>query len=297
MTQQNLEKIEAYVLTEDMITAFYPLLSEEHRNADIEEELVILGAEGTDSTGVLYACGTMVLKAVREDMLLLTWVLVAPKYRRQGAGYALMNLAQDIAKEMKMQIVGTFSQKVKDGKEGAVYRFMKNNRFTIYNEGAKSYSISVGKVGEEVFFRKARVGSGTMSLEETPSGILMDLNRELAEKGLLFIGPISKEESLSKISMVHVEQGKIQSCIIFKALDKTAVELAFLYSGEKNSVHMPLLLIEAYQKLKESVSPETELVIPCVTETSCKLVETLIPSARETLVSYRVQWIPESDMI
>ena len=297
MIQNNFKKIEAFVLTEEMIPAFYPLLPEEHRKADIDEEFVILGAIGTDRDEVCHACGTMVLKVAREDILLLTWMLVAAKYQRQGAGYALMDLAQDIAKEMKMQVIGTFSQKAEEGKEGSIYRFLKNNDFTIYDEGAKSYSISIGKIGEEDFFKKSIRGSEYMTLEETPSGMIMDLNRELAEKGLLLIGPISKDENLAEVSLVSVENGRIHTCVIFRAIDETAVELAFVYTGSKASMQMPLLLMQAYQTLKEHYLPETELVIPCVTEASCKLVETLLPSAKETMVSYRVQWVPERDMV
>lgn len=296
MIHNNFEKIEAFVLTEEVIPAFYPLLPGERRKADIDEEFVILGAIGIDRDEVRHACGTMVLKVVREDILLLTWMLVAAKYQRQGVGYALMDLAQDIAKEMKMQIIGTFSQKAEEGKDGSIYRFFKNNDFAIYNEGAKSYSIPIDKIGEEDFFKKSRRGSGYMTLEETPSGMIMDLNRELTEKGLLLIGPISKEETLANVSLVNVDHGKIQTCVIFRDIDETAVELAFVYTESKGSMQMPLLLMQAYQILKEHYLPETEVVIPCVTEVSCKLVETLIPSAKATLVSHRVQWIPINDM-
>lgn len=295
MIQNYFDKIEAFVMTEEVIAAFYPLLPGEHRKAAMDEEFVILGAVGTDKEGVRHACGTMVLKVAREDILLLSWMLVAAKYQRQGVGYALMNLAQDIAREMKMQVIGTFSQKAEEGKEGSIHRFLKNNGFAIYDEGAKSYSIPMGKIGEEEFFRKSRKGNGYMTLEETPSGMIMDLNRELAEKGLLLIGPISKEENLADVSLVNVENGKIQTCVIFRAIDETAVELAFVYTGSKGSVQMPLLLAHAYQTLKEHYPSETELVIPCVTEVSCKLVEILLPSAKEVMVSYRVQWMPERD--
>ena len=71
-------------------------------------------------------------------MLLLRWMLVSPEHQHQGIGYTLMELAQNIAQEMKMQIVGNFSQKAQLGKEGPVYGFMKHNDFAIYAEGARS---------------------------------------------------------------------------------------------------------------------------------------------------------------
>lgn len=295
--QNHFEKIEAFVLTEEEISAFYPLLPQVHRKKDIEGEYVLLGAVGTDSAGVHHACGTMVLKAVGEDLLLFHWMLVAEKWKRQGVGYALMNLAQEIAKEMQMQIIGTFSQKAEEDREGAMYRLLKNKHFSIFDDGARSYSISVGKIGEEDFFKKNSKGCEYMTLEEVPSGMLMSLNRELAEKGLLLIGPVSKETALSKVSLVRVENGKVQTCVIFRAIGENTVELAFVYSGSKNSIQMPLLLMQAYRILKEQFPSETELVIPCVTDTSRKLVETLIPSAKMTMVSYRIQWMPQSDMV
>lgn len=289
-------KIDTYVLGAEDLRAFYPLLPEEHRKTDLDEEFAILGAVGTDTEGVQHACGVMVLKIVREDMLLLRWMLVAPACQRQGIGYALMDLAQGIAEEMQMQIVGNFSQKVGEGKDGAVYRFMKHNDFSIYAEGAKSYSVPLGRIGEEDFFQRDGRSKGIITMAEASSVMIMAMNRELMEKGLLFIGPVSKEDILADVSLVEVVNGEIQSCVIFREINEKTVELAFVYTDSKGSVKMPLMLIQAYHLLKEKYPAETELVIPCVTDSSCKLVETLAPSAEVTLTSYSVQWMPNKGL-
>lgn len=78
-------------------------------------------------------------------------MLVSPQYQHQGVGYTLMNLAQDIAKEMKMQIVGNFSQDKNEGEEGIVYRYLKKNDFVIYPEAARSYYTTLEEVGKEAF--------------------------------------------------------------------------------------------------------------------------------------------------
>lgn len=288
----NFVKVDAYILREDDLEAFYPLMPEEHRKADIEGEFAILGAVGTDAEEICHACGVMILKVVRDDMLLIRWMLVAPQHQNQGIGYALMDLAQSIGREMNMQLVGNFSQKAKLGKDGSVYSFMKHNDFAIYAEGARSYTVSLGEIGKEAFFQRSTKGSDVMTLEETPSRMIMVLNHRLAEKGLLLIGPISKEDVLADISLVVERDKRIQSCIIFRKINEEEIELAFVYTDSKGSVQLPLLLLHAYQLLKEKYDSDTKLVIPCVTEASCKLVETLIPSARILLESYSVQWLP-----
>lgn len=287
-------EVDAYILRADDLEVFYPLLPQEHRKAEIEGQFAILGAVGTDAKGIRHACGVMVLKVVRDDMLLLRWMLVSPEHQHQGIGYTLMELAQNIAQEMKMQIVGNFSQKAQLGKEGPVYGFMKHNDFAIYAEGARSYTVSLSRIGEEAFFKRRTQDDDIMTLEETPSRLIMLLNHRLAEKGQLLIGPISKEDVLADISLVVERNGKIQSCIIFRKISEKEIELAFVYTDSKSSVRLPLLLIHAYHLLQEKYAPDTELVIPCVTDASCRLVETLIPSARILLESYSVQWLPQN---
>lgn len=287
------KKMDAVIVTVEEIKSFYPLLPEEYQKEDIEEEFIILGAVGEDSEGIYHAVGTMVLKAVHEDTLLLQWMLVAPNAQRQRAGYVMMELARQIAREMQMQILGSFSQKAGEKKEGAFYHFLKHNHFTIYNEGAKSFSISLEQLSKEAFFKKQAKGSGYLPLGEASTVMIMELNHRLWEKGLLLAGPISREECMADISMVHEEHGRIEACIIFRGIKEDVIELSFLYAGSKGSVHMPLLLLHGYQNLKEKVEPKTRLLIPCVTEVSCKLVETLAPSAEVILESYRMQWVPE----
>lgn len=66
MIQNNFGKIEAFVLTEEVIPAFYPLLPQEYRKADIDEEFVILGAVGTDQKEVRHACGVIRKRRLRK---------------------------------------------------------------------------------------------------------------------------------------------------------------------------------------------------------------------------------------
>ena len=292
-TKQNLVNAEVYILMDEEVTPFLPLLPEDNCKADPGAGFVILGAIGTDPEGVSHACGAMVLKIVREDMLLLRWLLVSPKYQCQGIGSKMMIYAQEIAKEMGMQIVGNFSQKPKEGKEGMIYRFLRQRDFVIYPEKARSYTVTLDEIGKEDFFKKEIKKINYITLEEASSHMIIDLNHELSEKGLLFIGPISKENILSDISLMIEKQGEVQSCIIFRSIGESELELAFLYTDSKASVQMPILLIQAYQILKEKYPLETTVVIPCVTEASTRLVETLLPLAKKDRVAYSVQWLPE----
>ena len=53
---------------------------------------------------------------------------------------------------------------------------------------------------------------------------------------------------------------------------------------------MPGLLRQAYQLLSRQYPAETEVVIPCVTDTSRRLVEKLLPSAAVSLVTFSAQY-------
>lgn len=296
ISQKNFHNVEAYILTENDLEPFYPLLPREHCKADLDPEFAILGAVGMDEKGTYHAIGAMVLRIVRNDMLLLKWMLVSPQYQHQGVGYTLMNLAQDIAKEIKMQIVGNFSQDKNEGEEGIVYRYLKKNDFVIYPEAARSYYTTLEEVGKEAFFAKQMKGNHVMLLEEVPSHMIIALYHELKEKGQLFIGTISKKNVLSEISLVVVKEGIIRACIIFREIRKEEIELAFVYTESKSTAQMPLLLIQAYQVVKEKYPPTTELVIPCVSESSSRLVEALVPTAKIERVAYSVQWLPRTTL-
>lgn len=96
--------------------------------------------------------------------------------------------------------------------------------------------------------------------------------------------------------MVVVKEGIIKACVIFREIRKEEIELAFVYTESKSTAQMPLLLIQAYQVVKEKYPPTTELVIPCVSESSSRLVEALVPTAKIERVAYSVQWLPRTTL-
>ena len=121
---------------------------------------------------------------------------------------------------------------------------------------------------------------------------LAQFNKTLAEQGQLFVEPISSSWALGDVSVVCVEDGKITACLLFDSSASGSVRVSFAYSMNKASMKMPMLLLRAYSLLCGRFAPETELVIPCVTEASVNLVEKLIPSAATALVSYSAQRKP-----
>ncbi|MBQ3104828.1 MAG: GNAT family N-acetyltransferase [Lachnospiraceae bacterium] len=279
--------MEAFVLTKETVQAFFPLLPEEFWKLEQDESIVLLGAAESDAADENRACGTMVLRVANDRTLLIPWLLTAPEYRRRGAGRAMLELAMELAGQMNMQLLCIFSAGAEAGQDAPVYRFFQKHGFILEAREAKAYSIPMEALGKETFFlREQKPVSGIMTLEETPVKLIADLNRTLAEKNHLLDGPISKERSVGEVSLVQVEHEVITSCVIFRELGEHTVELSFAYSGKKASMQMPMLLLQAQRLLSRRYGPETELVIPCVTEASRKLVEALAPSAAVTRVSY-----------
>lgn len=279
--------MEAFALTEENVQAFFTLLPEEFQEPELDESIILLGAADTDTEGERHACGVMVLRVVNDETLVIPWLLTAPKYQRRGAGTAMLELAMELAGQMSMQLLCVFSSGVEVGQNTPVYRFFQKHDFVLEVREAKAYSIPVEKLNKEKFFqRELKPSSGTMTLEETPVKMIADLNRTLEKQNQLLDGPISKKHSVGNLSLVQVENGVITACVIFRELGRHKVELSFAYSGKKAPMQMPLLLLRAHKLLNQQYGPETELVIPCVTEVSRKLVEALVPSAAVTHVSY-----------
>ena len=291
---------EAFLLTEENAEAFFPLLPEEYQTARPAEGVVLLGAAGVDSEGIKHACGTMVLELFDEEAFLLHWLLTAPQYQRQGIGTALFQLAAEIAGELDLQILCTFCEKADaEGKEeqtGAVYPFLEKQGFALREQGGRVYRIELGGLAEEtIFCSEGKKVSGFLPLQEVSDRLLTELNHTLAGHGQLLIGPISKKTALADVSLVDVDAEGIQGCVIFRRLSGNTVELAFLYTSRKGSVRMPLMLMYAEELLKKHFPPQTELIIPCVTEASHNLVSKLIPMAVVTHVSYSGRWEPDAE--
>lgn len=293
-------RTEAFLLTAENTEAFFPLLPEEYQTRNPEDGVILLGAAGEDSDGVKYACGAMVLEMLNEDAFLLHWMLTAPQYQRQGIGTALFALAADIAAELDMQIFCTFSERLPsentEAQTGAMYQFLEKQGFTLQEQGGRAYRIELGQLAQESIFRSDRKKvSGIIPLQDVSDRLLTQLNQTLAEHGQQFIGAISGKNAMSDVSLVDVDAEGIQGCVIFRRLSENAIELAFLYTSRKGSVRMPLMLMYAEELLKERFSPQTELIIPCVTEASHKLVSKLIPTAAVTHVSYSGRWEPDAE--
>lgn len=287
--------MKAFALTRETIRFFYPLLPEELRLTEPEEGVVLLGAAETDETGEHHACGVMVLSLADERTMLLHWLLVAPDYRRRGAGSAMLQLACELAGQMGMQILCAFSGEPETGGDEAQSRLFQKHGFALERRTSGNYSISLEALGQEAFFqREQKLPGNVLTLAETPARLIETLNRTLEEQGLLLDGPVTKEQTAGDVSLVYTEENVITACVIFREPGEGMVELSYAYSGRKASMQMPALLLCAQRLLSRRYGPETELVIPCVTDTSRRLVEALAPSAVVKRTAYRACWRPET---
>jgi N-acetylglutamate synthase-like GNAT family acetyltransferase len=287
--------MEAFTLTRETIRFFEPLLPEEFRLTEPEEGVVLLGVAETDPTGAHHACGTAALSLADEQTMLLHWLLVAPEYRRRGAGSAMLQLACELAGQMGMQILCVFSGEPESAGDDPQYRFFKKHGFAMEQRTSGSYSVSLEALGREAFFQREQTISGSvLTLAETPARLIETLNRTLEEQGLLLDGPITKEQTVGDVSLVYTEEETITACVIFREPGEGMVELSYAYSGRKASLQMPALLLRAQRLLSRRYGPETELVIPCVTDASRRLVEALVPSAVVKHRAYRAYWRPET---
>jgi len=285
----------AFLISEEALEAFRPVLPDDVEKTDLENGVLLIGAANMDKNGIEHACGALVLQVVNEGTMLIKWILVAPQWCGRGAGRAMMEEAVGIADGLNMQLFCVFSESPDAERTSSLYHILEWRGFRIFRGESKSYSIAVGEIGKESFFqREVKSVSGIMTLERLSERQLARFNRTLEQQGSLFVNPISKEWALGDISVVQVENGEISACAIFEQIDEQTVSLAFVYSSVAASMQLLLLLYKAYQLLSRKYSPETELVIHCVTETSCKLVEKLMPSAKTELVSYNA-WLAPDD--
>ena len=282
--------MEAFSITEEIVKEFYPLLPREFQKKETEEDVILLGAAEMDADGENRVCAAMVISVANDSTLLINWIMVAPEYRNRGAGAAMMELLQDLAKQMNMNILCVFSQEF--GMESSdLYCFLEKYGFRIGRSESKSYSVKVGDLEKsEILNRERTKGKNIVVLKDATSRMITEFNRNLAEHGRLLSGPISKEKNIDNISIVHIENEVITSCIIFSEIGEKIIELSFAYSDKKTPMHMYSLFTYAKQLLCQNYDSDTELIIPCVTEISQKLVETLITTATVGFVSYIAQW-------
>ena len=210
----------------------------------------------------------------------------------------MLQLACELAGQMGMQILCVFSGEPESAGDDPQYRFFKKHGFAMERRMSGSYSVSLEALGREAFFRREQTISGSvLTLAETPARLIETLNRTLEEQGLLLDGPITKEQTVGDVSLVYTEEETITACVIFREPGEGMVELSYAYSGRKASLQMPALLLRAQRLLSRRYGPETELVIPCVTDTSRRLVEALAPSAVVKRRAYRACWRPETAQV
>ncbi|MBR6766920.1 MAG: GNAT family N-acetyltransferase [Clostridia bacterium] len=289
--------MEVFSLTKENVQAFYPLLPEEFRKPEADESIILLGAAETDTMGENRACGAMVLKVINNNTVLINWLLVDPKYQGRGAGTGMLKLAMEVAGQMSMGIFCIFSAEAKAGPGAPIYHFFQKHGFSMEAREAKTYSIRLGELAKEAFFqREQKSDDGIRTLEETPLKLITELNHTLVEKNHLPYGYISKEQAVSDVSLVHVDNESITACVIFRELGEGTVELSFAYSGKRGTLQLPMLLLRAQSLFSRRYGQEKELVIPCVTEVSRKLVEALVPSAVVIRVSFGAYWSPKQDI-
>lgn len=286
--------MKTYALTQENISAFYPLLPDETIVPDLDAGVVVLGAVDENADGTQQACGALVLEAADETTWFVRWLLVAPEYQRRGAGSALMELAMEIAASLDMQLYCVFSADPDNAENSPLYRLFGKHRFVLLPRAACSYTISLGEMAKEDFFqRESRPGPGIMTLKDTPAAMLNAMNRSLELKGLLYVDPISTRWAMDDISLICADGDEVVACVIFDKLDEHTIRLAFVYAASKASMRLPMILLQAGRLLQERFSPDTQLVIPCVSDSSRKLAEKLLPSARVSLCTFSAQVKPE----
>ena len=287
--------MKTFALTQENISAFSPLLPDENIIPDLDAGLIVLGAALENAAGQLQACGTLILEAADEDTWFLRWLLVSPEYRRQGTGSALMELAMEVAAALDMQLYCVFSG-VPGEEHTPLYTLLEKHGFVIRPREAKSYAVSLEEMaGEEFFRRESRPGPGVMLLKDAPSSVITAMNRDLEQRGLLYVDPISTQWALGDISLICTDKDAAVACVIFDRIDENTLRLAYVHADGKASMRLPMLLLQANKLLQDNFSPDTQLVIPCVSESSRKLAEKLLPCAWVTLETYSAQAKPEFD--
>ncbi len=281
--------MEAFILTSENVEAFYPLLPEDSRETVPETGVVLIGAVERELDGTRQACGAMVMQML-NDVWLIRWLLVSPERRGFGAGTQMLELAQSIAEQTEMKLFCLFSEG--DGDQGLYHLFSKHLFFISDREG-KSYSIPVGELGNEQFFTTERnIDAAVKVLAEVPQQMLHTLNQTVTERDKMLVAPIDKQWASSDISVVYVEKNRIVACVIFEEIDENTVSLSFAYAEEKASMKLFTLLYRAQQLLRKKYSADAELIIPCVTDVSRKIVESLLTRAELVMRTYSAEWSP-----
>jgi len=282
--------MEIFVLTKEHEQAFYPILPDNMTATNLREGIVLLGACEVNAEGVEQACGSMVLQQINDVTWVIKWIFVSPDFTRRGIGSALLETAKNLCEQMQMQLFCLFSEETE---MYALRGLFEKAGFELKEKEGKSYSVSVGQVGYAEYFEKKQSADAKIKvLSQVSQKQLDEFNRAMYKEGKLFVNPLDKQWPLQDVSVVYVENKKILACVIMEQLEENIVSLSFACAQEKAAMRLFLLLYKAQELLREKYPPETELVIPCVTGVSRKLVETILPNAQVTLQSYSARWMP-----
>ena len=282
--------MEVFVLTNENVEAFYPILPDNIKETNLREVMVLLGASEVNTEGQEQACGAIVLQQFNDVTWVIKWILVSPEFTRRGIGSALLETAKDICEQMQMQLFCLFSEAPE---EYTLRGLFEKSGFELKEKNGKNYSVSIGELGyAEYFEKKQSADSKIKVLSEVSQRQLDEFNRAIYKEGKLFVNPIDKQWPLQDVSVVYVENKKILACVIMEQIEEGVVSLSFACAQEKAAMRLFLLLYRAQELLREKYPPETELVIPCVTGVSRKLAETILPNAHVTLQSYSARWMP-----
>lgn len=272
------------VITDEQLQWFTPLLLPEVTEAmEQGEPLTALGLVHEKT-----ACGALA-GYVEDGCFQIVSLYVAPDYRRQGGGKAMLaQLEKLLAENQIFSIALSFS--VVDEDDKTLLPFCKALGFAEEKEDGSIYCFSLEQLQKSIQPEKLSEErpSYIKSFAELPEDVL----HAAQKRGMVLETPLP-EQTLNgadverRLSHAVVKDGRVEG---YAAVDHSCageLTLCGLWVGDKNKATLNALIKAVILQAFKLYPPETRIYVQVLNEKLLRLVQTLAPDAEKISFTYR----------
>ena len=272
------------VLQDELGTFESLLLTETTTRIQRGETFLTLGLT-EEEAGVTIAAGALSGR-IEKQVFVIHSFYVAPAYRRKGGATLLLE-------ELRNLLTGTRTKTVSVSHASASAEYDLLERFLIKKgfmlektEGDALYETTLSAIDAAGHLNRGGTSSAVISFADTDDYRL----RKLTKEGRVSDAPMPQDGLTGArvdrdVSMLLTGEGE-KGYLVIEQLDQQSLSISGIWHNGGNPVCVLTLLQAAMQKCREKYPPEEKLFVPTASEVSEKLLNKLIPDAKDILRKY-----------
>ncbi|MCL2633079.1 MAG: GNAT family N-acetyltransferase [Oscillospiraceae bacterium] len=275
--------MECIKITGETIKWFAPILTQEHVEMILREELYAIGAisEGT-------ACGVLVF-SLDEPLFMVEYIAVSDEYRRQGVGTTMLQFLCSFADETVSPVVCSFAA---NGKTDPMYLFFaEQDNFSVSEEEGYVCQVDISELKDI----KLPDSQNTMpivpffELSKADRNIFwLNLKRD-GEQYVQDLASGEDEDYVKPLCLCAKNNNGIQAAIFIEDAQEDGLYVSFVWCLPDAKKQLIALFSQLLKEVPK-VRPEGKLSVAAVTPASVALTEKLLPGKEIIANFYLASW-------